>query len=95
MDDIPIFEKAADGRLVRVRPEDAERRCAGRSVSLEISREHGRRLVLLSPEDVAAQKAEWAEREAALAARGKARAGAVSKLKALGLTDDEIAALKE
>lgn len=101
MDDLPLFERRADGALVRVPPKEAAARRAGRTVTMEISREHGRRLILLTAEEEAARAKAAAEgarvaaaEKTALLERQRARESAEAKLAALGLTPDEIAALK-
>lgn len=101
MDDLPLFERRPDGALVRVPTKEAALRRAGRTVKMEISRERGGRLILLTEEEEAARAAalvaaeqETKAEEAAAAARAQARASAEAKLAALGLTADEINALK-
>lgn len=105
MDDLPLFEQLADGSLQRVPTREAAARREGRTVRMAISRERGRRLILLTAEEEAAHAAaaaaaeKQAAEEAAAAAslsraKAEAKAGAEAKLAKLGLTPEEIEALK-
>jgi hypothetical protein len=99
---IRLFEKTAGGLLVEVAPDRAEAAREGRMVSRVVGVEMD---ILFTPEEQAAIEAEReevaqkadAERraaEAAAAEHAERKAAAYGKLTALGLTIEDIEALK-
>lgn len=98
---IRLFEKNVFGNLLEVPPEEADARRAGRSVS----RVHLAIDVLWTAEEEAARQAaeeaykaaelaHQAERQAIAERKAAERSSAIDKLAQLGLTADEIEALR-
>lgn len=93
---VRLFEKNSKGLLVEVDPAEAEAKRAGRTVShMNLTAE-----VLWTPEEEAAREAEKQEASAQLLARETAanrksevRQAALTKIQALGLSEDELKAL--